>query len=83
MCIKTFTKPCFCLFVVRPYAILIVRPESVCYAGDFNNHLSIIIWKGVASMDFRIEDTRKKAVPKLKELIKDGIVSLEDVTGDE
>ena len=31
-------------------------------------------------MDFRIEDTRKKPVPKLKELINDGIITLEDAT---
>ncbi|MHC4174012.1 MAG: alpha-ketoacid dehydrogenase subunit alpha/beta [Planctomycetota bacterium] len=29
-------------------------------------------------MDFCIEDTRKKPVPKVKELIKDGIITLED-----
>ena len=31
-------------------------------------------------MDFCIEDTRKKPIPKLEELIKDGIITLEDVT---
>ncbi|UCG57081.1 MAG: dehydrogenase E1 component subunit alpha/beta [Phycisphaerales bacterium] len=31
-------------------------------------------------MDFCVEDTRKKAVPKLKELISDGVISLDDVT---
>lgn len=31
-------------------------------------------------MNFRIEDTRKKPAPKLKELIKDGIITLEDAT---
>ncbi len=31
-------------------------------------------------MDFCIEDTRKQPAPKLKELIKDGIVTLEDAT---
>ncbi|RKY24803.1 MAG: dehydrogenase [Planctomycetota bacterium] len=31
-------------------------------------------------MDFRIEDNRKKPVPKLKELIKDGTITLEDAT---
>ena len=31
-------------------------------------------------MDFCIEDTRKKPIPKLKELIKDGLITLEHVT---
>ena len=31
-------------------------------------------------MKFCIEDTRKQAAPKVKELIKDGLVSLDDVT---
>jgi len=31
-------------------------------------------------MDFCIEDTRKKPVPKLKQLIKDGIITLDDAT---
>ncbi len=31
-------------------------------------------------MSFCIDDTRKKPVPKIKDLIKDGIVGLEDVT---
>ncbi|MHC4561055.1 MAG: hypothetical protein ACYS80_27565, partial [Planctomycetota bacterium] len=31
-------------------------------------------------MGFSIEDTRKKPVPKAKDLIKDGIISLEDAT---
>jgi len=31
-------------------------------------------------MDFCIEDTRKKPAPKLKELIKDGIITLDDAT---
>jgi 2-oxoisovalerate dehydrogenase E1 component len=31
-------------------------------------------------MDFAIEDTRKKPVPKLKEVIKDGLITLEDAT---
>jgi pyruvate/2-oxoglutarate/acetoin dehydrogenase E1 component/TPP-dependent pyruvate/acetoin dehydrogenase alpha subunit len=31
-------------------------------------------------MDFCIEDTRKKTLPKIKELIRDEIVALEDVT---
>ena len=30
-------------------------------------------------MDFCIEDTRKKTIPKLKELIKDGLITLEQV----
>ena len=29
-------------------------------------------------MDFRIEDTRKKPIPKIKDLVKDGIISLEE-----
>ncbi len=37
-------------------------------------------FEGVKRMDFRIEDTRKKQIPALKELIKDGIISLEDAT---
>lgn len=31
-------------------------------------------------MDFSIEDTRKKPIPSLKELIKDSVITLEDVT---
>ena len=31
-------------------------------------------------MDFSIDDTRKKPVPKIKDLIKEGVVGLEDVT---
>ncbi len=31
-------------------------------------------------MDFCIEDTRKKPIPRLKELIKDGLITLEEVT---
>ena len=31
-------------------------------------------------MDFCIEDTRKKAIPKLSELIKDGIFTIDDAT---
>ena len=31
-------------------------------------------------MNFCVEDTRKKAVPKLKELISNKVISLEDVT---
>jgi pyruvate/2-oxoglutarate/acetoin dehydrogenase E1 component/TPP-dependent pyruvate/acetoin dehydrogenase alpha subunit len=31
-------------------------------------------------MHFRIEDTRKKPAPKLKELIKDGLITLDDAT---
>jgi pyruvate/2-oxoglutarate/acetoin dehydrogenase E1 component/TPP-dependent pyruvate/acetoin dehydrogenase alpha subunit len=31
-------------------------------------------------MDFCIEDTRKKPIPKLKQLIEDGIITLENVT---
>ena len=31
-------------------------------------------------MDFCIEDTRKKAIPKISELIKDGIFTLDDAT---
>jgi 2-oxoisovalerate dehydrogenase E1 component len=31
-------------------------------------------------MDFCIEDTRQKPIPKLEELIKDGLITLEDVT---
>jgi len=31
-------------------------------------------------MDFCIEDTRKKPVPKLKQLIQDGLITLEDAT---
>ena len=31
-------------------------------------------------MDFCIEDTRQKPIPKLKELIKDGIITLENAT---
>jgi pyruvate/2-oxoglutarate/acetoin dehydrogenase E1 component/TPP-dependent pyruvate/acetoin dehydrogenase alpha subunit len=32
----------------------------------------------IGSMDFCVEDTRKKAAAKLKELIKDGLITLED-----
>ena len=31
-------------------------------------------------MDFCIEDTRKKPIPRLEELIKDGLITLEEVT---
>ena len=31
-------------------------------------------------MDFCVEDTRKKPALKLKELIKDGLITLEDAT---
>ena len=38
------------------------------------------IFERIYSMDFCIEDTRKKASAKLKELIKDGLITLDDVT---
>ena len=31
-------------------------------------------------MDFCIEDTRKKTIPSIKQLINDGIITLDDVT---
>jgi 2-oxoisovalerate dehydrogenase E1 component len=36
------------------------------------------IFEELYRMDFCIEDTRKKPVPKVKELVKDGIITLED-----
>jgi TPP-dependent pyruvate/acetoin dehydrogenase alpha subunit len=62
---------------------------EICYiaglvTGNWINSYELLLTnyelQEIDSMDFCIEDTRKKAAVKLKELIKDGLITLDDAT---